>query len=543
MKVDSDLKVETMNSGFNMWKSMAFLMILSVFFIFSVMYRDLSLDHFSGFAEAIAINFSPQKGSGGSSPKFIEEYKDPFLGGLLAQGFHENSCLSRYQAVLYRKTSPHKPSSYLQSRLRKYEDLHRKCGPHTESYDKAIGKLKSGNNIEPTDCNYVVWIPNSGIGNKMLTITSAFLYALLTNRVLLVDRGKDLDDIFCEPFADTSWLLPLDFPLYPLRFHRKSPESYGSMLRRNAINNTVIPLSVYLHLTHDYDGNDMLFFADKDQSLLQKVPWLIIQSNQYFIPSFFLMSSFEQELTKLFPSKVLIFHHLGRYLFHPSNAVWGLITRFYEAYLEKADQKVGIQIRVFDKWPQTFQKVFDQIVDCFLKENLLPDVNLRQSFITSENQTSKAVLITSLNAVFFNKLRNMYWETPTVTGEIIRVCQPSNEELQQTETSNHDRKALAEIYLLSLSDVLITSSSSTFGYVAQGLGGLKPWILYRHLNETDPNRLCTRAASMEPCFHAPPFFGGKADTRIDTGAVVPYIRHCEDVKRGVKIVEPDQDQL
>lgn len=37
----------------------------------------------------------------------------------------------------------------------------------------------------------------------------------------------------------------------------------------------------------------------------------------------------------------------------------------------------------------------------------------------------------------------------------------------------HDRKALAEMYLLSMTDILVTTSVwSTFAYVAQGLGGL-----------------------------------------------------------------------
>ncbi|KAL5722909.1 Galactoside 2-alpha-L-fucosyltransferase [Ranunculus cassubicifolius] len=538
--------IDRNKSGFNMWKLMgivvACLMILPVFFIVSIIYRDLSLDQFSGFAEARVLDITPPKGSGDMSSKFIEEKIDPLLGGLLAPGFDEKSCLSRYQSFLYRKASHHRSSSYLQSRLRKYEDLHRKCGPYTTSYNKTVEKLKSGNHAETTECNYVVWISYSGLGNRILTLTSAFLYALLTNRVLLVDRGKDMDDLFCEPFPKTSWLLPLDFPLKELnKFDQKSPDCYGNMLKRNTtLDSSSVPPFIYLHLAHDYDEQDKLFFCDQDQSLLQKIPWLIMKTDNYFVPSLFLMPSFDQELSKLFPSKVLIFHHLGRYLFHPSNAVWGLITRYYKAYLENADEKIGIQIRVFDTGPQPFQFVFDQIVDCFLKENLLPDVVHRESFTTLGDEKSKAVLITSLNAGYFDKIRSMYWEYPTVTGEIIRVYQPSNEEHQQTEKKNHNRKAWAEMYLLSTTDILITSSWSTFGYVAQGLGGLKPWILYKPENQTAPNPPCRRAMSMEPCFHAPPFWDCKAKTGMDTGAVLPHVRHCEDMSWGLKVVEPEE---
>ncbi|PIA62813.1 hypothetical protein AQUCO_00200677v1 [Aquilegia coerulea] len=537
--------------------------ILLVFAVMSVIYRVPPMDQLKGFAEARVFNVNRHKVKTwfyairaelhvvsysyllrDASSESVDEHKDKLLDGLLNAGSNDKDCLSRYQSVLYRRSSPHKPSSYLQSRLRKYEDLHKRCGPYTESYNKTIEKLESGHHVGPTECNYIVWIAYSGLGNRILTLASAFLYALLTNRVLLVDRGKDIGDLFCEPFPEKSWLLPLDFPLNQLnRFDKKSPECYGNMLKRNVISNTTntLPPFLYLHLAHDSDDQDKLFFCDEDQSLLQKIPWLIMKTDEYFVPTLFLISSFEQELINLFPSKDTVFHHLGRYLFHPSNAVWGLITRYYGAYLADADERVGIQIRTFESGTPPFQHVMDQVVACFLKEKLLPDVNPEEPISTaSRNGKTKAVLVTSLNPGYFEKIRNLYWENPTMTGETIGVYQPSNEIRQQTENNIHDRKAWAEIYLLSLTDVLITSSRSTFGYVGQSLGGLKPWILYKPENHTTPDPPCRRAMSMEPCFHAPPSFDCRAKTWIDTGTLVSHIRHCEDVTWGLKLVELDK---
>ncbi|XP_042491654.1 galactoside 2-alpha-L-fucosyltransferase-like isoform X2 [Macadamia integrifolia] len=481
-----------------------------------------------------------EKGSEYVSSHKIDSPKDKHLGGLLAAGFEKASCLSRYQSFLYRKTLPHKPSSYLLSSLRKYEALHKHCGPYTTSYNKTMEQLKSKHNNEPLECNYVVWISFSGLGNRILTIASAFLYALLTNRVLLVDRGTDIADLFCEPFPETSWLLTVDFPLKQLNsFNKKSSHSYGNMLKNNVINNSTSPFPpfLYLHLVHDYSDYDKHFFCDQDQILLHKVPWLIMKTDNYFVPSLFLVPSFEQELSKLFPEKDTVFHHLGHYLFHPSNPVWGLITRFYHAYIEKVDERVGIQIRIFETGNSPFQHILDQILACSLKGKVLPKVNVKKSIIhPSGNQKSKAVLITSLNAGYFEKIRNMYWEHPTVSGEMIGVNQPSHEEYQQSEKKMHNQRAWAEMYLLSLTDVLITSSWSTFGYVAQGLGGLKPWILYKAKNKTTPDPPCQQVMSIEPCFHAPPFYDCKAKTWTDTGAIVPHIKHCEDMSWGVKLV-------
>lgn len=163
--------------------------------------------------------------------------------------------------------------------------------------------------------------------------------------------------------------------------------------------------------------------------------------------------------------------------------------------------------------------MLDQILACTVKENLLPEINKLESLTSPSGPLkSKAVLITSLSSGYFEKVRDMYWEYPTVTGEVIGIFQPSHEEYQQTEKQMHNQKALAEMYLLSLTDVLVTSSWSTFGYVAQSLGGLKPWMLYKPENRTAPDPPCQRAMSMEPCFHAPPFYDCKAKRGTDTGA-------------------------
>ncbi|KAH7851714.1 hypothetical protein Vadar_015676 [Vaccinium darrowii] len=263
-----------------------------------------------------------------------------------------------------------------------------------------------------------------------------------------------------------------------------------------------------------------------------------MKTDNYFVPSLFLIPSFEEELRNLFPEKQTVFHFLGRYLFHPTNQVWGLVTRYYQSYLAKSDERIGIQIRVFDTGVGPFQHVLDQILACTLNENLLPKINRQEHVIgTPGKQKSKAVLMTSLSSGYFEKIRDMYWEYPTTTGDFIGIYQPSHEHHQQTENQMHNNKAWAEMYLLSMTDKLVTSSWSTFGYVAQGLGGLKPWILYKPENSTAPDPPCHRAMSMEPCFHAPPFYDCKKKIGVDTGALVPHVRHCEDMSWGLKLVD------
>ncbi|CAN7064092.1 unnamed protein product [Brassica oleracea var. botrytis] len=405
----------------------------------------------------------------------------------------EDSCLSRYQSSLYRKTSPYKPSQHLISKLRRYEKLHKRCGPGTEAYKSATDNLGHNHVSNSGDeCRYVLCVsPLSGLGlgNRMISMVSMFLYALLTERIMLVDQRIDTSDLFCEPFPGTSWFLPLDSPLMDQldSFNREYSRCYGTMLKNHCINSTTIPSQLYLYLFHDYGDHDQMFFCEDKQIIIGKVPWLVAKSNQYFVPSLRLIPSFQTKLIKLFPQKDTVFHHLSRYLLHPTNQVWGMVTRSYTAYLSRADERLGIQI-----------------VACTQREKLLPEVDTHEQVPTTE-KTSK------LKAVLF---------TSQVKKRISRV----------TRSCTTKRP-------LSMTDEVVISASSTFGYVAQGMGGLKSWILYEPVNHTGPDPPCGRAISMEPCFHVPPVYGCNGKTGTNTGNIVPFVRHCEDRILGIKLVQ------
>ncbi|XP_065866576.1 galactoside 2-alpha-L-fucosyltransferase-like [Euphorbia lathyris] len=492
-------------------------------------------DHMSNLITLAKFKAQNLIGSKYNSDKIPE---DVLLGGLLASGFDQESCLSRYQSAQYRKHSPGNPSPYLVSKLRNYEKLHKKCEPHSESYNRTVQVLGSMNVSTPTECNYIVWKAQEGLGNRILTMTSAFLYALITNRVLLVDHYSDMADLFCEPFPNTSWLLPRDFPdEFKWNSHRPT---FGNLLRSNVISASMkfTPPFLYVFLAARLDFFDLLFYCeDYHRSILQKVPWLILRSDEYFVPSLFLMPSFQEELDRMFPDKETVFHHLGRYLFHPANKPWGLITRFYQSYLAKAEQRIGMQVRVFNLRSISFQRLMDQIIACTLNENLMPTLD-KQKLIASpsKNKASKAVLIASLHSHFYDNLTSMYWTFPTTSGDVVAFHQASHENRQHSKENNHNMKAWVEMNLLSLSDVLVTSSSSTFGYVSTGLAGVRAWMLSKPEGWNTSFPPCQRVLSMEPCLHLPPSYDCKAKVKADMANVVPYVKHCEDSASGLKLV-------
>lgn len=477
------------------------------------------------------------------------------FGGLLAPGSDRHACQSRHQSARYYKHSPYAPSPHLLRKLRDHEARHKKCAPGTPLYAKSTAQLRSGgrsSSTEAMECQYLVWLPYNGLGNRMLSLLSAFLYALLTDRVLLVRSTDDFAGLFCDPFPDAAatWLLPPDFPVPDANISRLgvySDESYGNLLGSKKISNdpskaTLMPSYVYLHLAHDLRHTDRLFYCNDDQLVLAKVNWLLLQSDFYFVPALYDMAVFEDELRRLFPAKESVSHLLGRYLFHPSNSVWGMVKRYYHSYLAQAEERIGVQIRMFSWASIPVDDMYKQIMACSRQERILPEIEGDEMGNTTDtnnivgNDKSKAILIASLHADYYERIKSAYYEHAAKGEGRVGVFQPSHEERQTEGQRSHNEKALAEIYLLSFSEVLITTGMSTFGYMSSSLAGLRPAMLLTANDHKVPETPCERAVSMEPCFHMTP--GVKCQGKaVDKEALSRHVKACEDLPNGIKLFD------
>lgn len=476
-------------------------------------------------------------------------HNDRLLGGLLSPDFDQPACLSRYEASKRWKPSPFPVSPYLVQRLRQYEDNHRWCGPRTARYREAAAQLESGRNADHAECKYVVWFPIQGLGNRMLSLASTFLYALLTGRVVLVHEPPEMEGLFCEPFPGTSWLLPPDFP-FKNGFWAGSKENYVSMLENNVVhydddmnggNASALPAYVYLHLENMNLRLQNHTFCEEDHRVLDRFNWMVLRSDSYFAVALFLMPVYRAELDRMFPAKGSVFHHLGRYLFHPGDGVWGIVERFFDGYLARADERLGLQVRIVPYRPVPFEIMYEQILRCTREYDLLPQVaSTSEPGVAPSNSTAKvkAVLVVSLKPEYYDKLHGMYYTNTTVTGEVVTVYQPSHDQDQNTEARAHNERALAEIYLLSYCDRVVTTGWSTFGYVAHALAGLRPWLLTPlDWSKMRADIACVRPASVEPCLHSPPSLVCRAGQDLDPVAHVPFLRHCEDVGTGLKLFD------
>ncbi|XP_024542443.1 probable fucosyltransferase 9 [Selaginella moellendorffii] len=471
-------------------------------------------------------------------------------------------CLSRFQYQSYRRhpSSPSRPSDSLIQRLREYEELHARCAGEAD---------KSPPSPSDPPCQFVVAVGYMGLGNKMISLVATFIYALLTNRVLLIAAAENMDRLFCEPFPQSSWLLPKS--KMDLLYSLNDSFRFGSVVKAfgsGECNTSGVkyPGTVLVRITHEYDRDDTKFFCEEQQDVIRsQVPWVFVRSNVFYVPSLYYVPSFKSEMERLFPGEDAIFHHATRYLLHPSNSVWKRTTRFYDSYLAHAETLVGIQMRAPPGFEGVRKNYAREVLQCAVENRVLPNVTqeepeilgetseINHKNITLEDQsqalTSKkssnsssssgrsiAVLVTSLNQAHLEALRATYLNAATEGGIRVSIHQPSHEEHQKTGETHHDEKALMEIFLLSLADTLITSPLSTFGYAAQGLAHLRPWLMWIQPNPEHP--VCTRVFASDPCFlNFEPYSCDCNRTREET-TLENLIRHCEEDepnRRWVKI--------
>ncbi|EMS52292.1 Galactoside 2-alpha-L-fucosyltransferase [Triticum urartu] len=493
-------------------------------------------DKLTATAGSGLVNVSRPSAGGGA---------DELFGGLLAPGSDRCACLSRYQSPRYYKHSPHAPSPHLLQKLRDYEARHSKCGPGALSYARSVDHLRSGggSSTEDDECNYVVWIPYNGLGNRMLSLLSTFLYALLTGRVLLVHPTDDFTDLFCEPFLGGTWALPPDFPVADMsRLGARSNESYGNLLDGKRISNDPtkatarsVPPYVYLHLAHDLRRSDRRFYCNDDQLVLAKVNWLLLQNDFYFVPALYDMAEFEGELRRLFPAMESASHLLGRYLFHPSNSVWGMITRYYHSYLAHAEERIGVQIRMFSWASIPVHDIYNQIMACSEIPNCGGFLQFTRVLPTGAHTAGRRQRRGEHDERRGRRLQQIQGHLDRVAaGRVLREDQVDG--LRARGGGRRPAKALAEIYLLSFSDVLLTTGISTFGYMSSSLAGLRPTMLTIAKDQKVPDTPCVHAVSMEPCFHMTPDVKchGKA---VNKEELSRHVKECENVPKGMKWIK------
>lgn len=434
------------------------------------------------------------------------------------------------------------PNKHWQTVFAEYATLHRVCmesvGGDVVEYFASRGNRSA--------CRFLVAgiAPGAGLGNKMLSMVSSLLYAILTQRVFLIAADTLVPGIMCEPFPGSSWLFDPEWKVTPEYSHPQYWTSKDEFYKQvdNAINSDTDQNShIYGLVANDeWCQPGQRFFCDTEQSYYNRVPWVYVNGCFYYLPKLFAIPSFQPVLLELFPDKMAL-THLLRSTMLPANDVWRRIDQIYSLYYRNADRRVGFQVRYRDgekDFNATHQLIIDRVHKCALDNKIIPEAGAKGAPANGTNsryQTS--VFIASLYPALHDFLGERYIRNPPEMEDVAIVQVTRGKE--QHFNDEEDKQALTEVISLSLADYLFVTPLSTFGGLAQGYGGLLPWFID---NRPTSELACVRAQTVDTCYQLPQFtYNCPYDPALDKQwviAQVSFLKDClqVDAKYGMQLI-------
>ncbi|CAI7913351.1 unnamed protein product [Closterium sp. NIES-54] len=421
-------------------------------------------------------------------------------------------CWSKWEMHMY-VTRPDRqlpPSLALRRRLSEYRRMHRRCTQIHDwlaFYHNPYMGWKDG--VDGLgNCKYLFFMPPAyhGMGNRIMALISAFAYALLTNRTLIIPPDSFLFRFFCDPFPATSWTIPLD------AYNTISQTVHRSLARNRGLVNGWDGHDVSMHMSWDSKADTWGMFCEAEQQEMAMARFATLYTDYFLVPHFYLVPSLQVQLESLFPDR-RVFTHLSRYLLHPANYLWDRITRLYHGHLAHHSLTVGLQIRAFE---ETEEDLMVNVFECATNiARVLPPVmptdqwrhtaaSVTEEALLGVRGRSIGALVVSLNPTHGTKLRDRYMLGKPLDGSTVSVFSVSGEGQEKQEDQLQYELAVTEMWLLAFCDVLLVTDTSTFGYVAAGVAGVTPYTMnvakWKHSDWRSNGRLACMLGSSEPCY-------------------------------------------
>lgn len=367
------------------------------------------------------------------------------------------------------------------------------------------------------------------------------------------------------PAPGSSWWAP-EWQHWPDKVPSAQLLSLHDVTRLEVTKNEGPKHVAWVEVSHRHEHSDgPSFFCEETQwALQQHVKTVTMQSNQFFATGLWLVPSMADKLLQLFPDRVL-FRHIAHYILNPNNVEWDTITRMYRSNHEDSEEGVGMQIRTRLEDDTGVPPV---VLGCAVNiSKVLPPPSplgtwarelhpsqQKQSKIVSSHFKEKepkmtSVFIASLNSSHAHYLQQIYSDGPAEDGTYV-VIRSESTDTSQDDSLSQAQRAFAEMWLLSLSDKLLISAGSTFGYIAAGLADCQAYMLdilnWKPSRLLDKNRaLCYKLIGRDPCFHFPPHIleCRKPITLrktflspFESLPSFPFLQSCRDMPQGFVVV-------
>lgn len=382
-------------------------------------------------------------------------------------------------------------SESLTTAIRKYETLHSRCF----SLGIVDDLLRPVHVVADMNCKYIyINIDQSGLGNRMMTLISFFLLGLLTDRAIILQSHEyKLDELFCQPFNGSEWNIPDTF-----NFNQITSQPWPNQHLKYGDDT----LRLNWHRWADADFTEEPWLKDRQI-------WYIEQSELYLVPIFFLNSAFEEALLSWFPN-YNVAAPLTQYLFHPQDTIWDQVITSY-TNRDTSRVSLGIHMRWRDGNPLPAN-----CLDAEFRNDMAP-VDVFVASLIPYNDPNSPLL-------FWVKKQKLW----TVYHKYHDFFEMHNQ--QQVITVIHD------MWLLSITDRVILSGTSTFSYVIQALRNQPHQTMYLDPTHNSwENVHCIKMQSQEPCCHNCGNLVFSDHNQLDTSG---RFMRCEDYARGAKLIVP-----
>ena len=359
---------------------------------------------------------------------------------------------------------------------------------HLSSY---IDRHYSPNMTLQPDRKYLVFTPtDDGLGNKLLPLVSSFFLALILDRTWLIhwvgteavhNSKVNIEQVFRPPDGMYwSWSDIVDRT--KLKLDKQDAIGDQHILFRTELCNVAGVLSLNCSAFDTRGAGDDIA-ADKVplscadwRSMGRYADTVIVNwGDQYYIPQLQVNAAYRPFITSLFDEDD-IFGPLSRFLLRPSDAVQSYISDMQSRFWTDR-YVVSMQMR--------------------RRERLgLRDPEVNTAIMCAKRLAAEGKAATGKEVTFFvasddAQLRDSLISRMLPDGQVVHV---SNFSIREEQTGVFF--AAVDVILLSRGDAIVTTPSSTFGYISAGFGSLVPWRV-----QLWPGKDCVRAINSEPSSH------------------------------------------
>lgn len=310
----------------------------------------------------------------------------------------------------------------------------------------------------------------AGFGNRLQAIVSCFLFALITDRALLIDWSKDSvkehwngeETVAMEPLAEFFSNPNFEWDYAPHKQHLETKVKLGLLSEATVSYRLEDEKHVFASFS-GYQGWEEVFPC-YDYNMYFPEDIVSIRADNYFAFIISLSPFYRDFVNDIFGSD--IFGTISRFLFRPVPVIQKEIDNFKKQYFGKFT--LGLHVRNIGGSKLNANQT-NLLWQC--AQNIRsPKEEGVVWFLSTDNEQTRI----SAKSLFKDKV--VFYNVPISRAD-----------------PNGLRAGIIDLFLLSECDDLIVSAASTFSRIAYGLARKLPMIV-------NTKNQCFRRTSFQPCF-------------------------------------------